>query len=62
MNNSPKLFIIISNLDISIITGCDESQNNFKLLEKLVLPSQDIIKNRITNLEKITNLIKKTFY
>lgn len=59
MNNSPKLFIIISNLDISIITGHDESQNNFKLLEKLVLPNQDIIKNRVTNLEKITNLIKK---
>ena len=59
MNNSPKLFIIISNLDISIITGYDDNQNSFKLLEKLILPNQDIIKNRITNLEKITNLIKK---
>ena len=38
MNNLPKLFICIRDLEISIIAGHIDEQNNFKLLEKLFLP------------------------
>ena len=59
MNNSPKLFICIGNLEISIIIGFEDEKNNFKILEKLFLPIEGIIENKISDLDKFTNLIKK---
>ena len=55
----PKLFISISNKEIIIITGSSDDQNSFELLEKLTLPIDGISQNRISDLEKITNLIKR---
>ncbi len=55
----PKLFISISNNEIIIITGSTDDQNSFELLEKLILPTDSISQNRILDLEKITNLIKR---
>ena len=55
----PKLFISIGNKEIIIITGCSDDQNSFELLEKLTLPIDGISQNRILDLEKITNLIKR---
>ena len=46
MNNTPKLFISIGDLEISLITGHDD-QNSFELLEKLILPIDGIYKNKI---------------
>ena len=59
MNNSPKLFICIGNLEISIIIGFIDEKNNFEILEKLLLPIEGIIENKISDLDKFTNLIKK---
>ena len=59
MNNSPKLFIIIGDTEISLITGYIGAQNNFKLLEKLILPVDYINGRKITDLDKSTNLIKR---
>ena len=59
MNNSPKLFICIGNLEISIIIGFIDEKNNFEILEKLFLPIEGIIENKISDLDKFTNLIKK---
>ena len=59
MNNLPKLFISISNIEISLITGRIDDQNNFELLEKLILQTDSINENKISNLDKITNLIKR---
>ena len=61
MNNLPKLFISIGDLEISLIAGYNDDQNSFELLEKLILPIEGISENKITDLDKITNLIKKIF-
>ena len=59
MNNSPKLFICIGSLEVSIIIGFIDEKNNFEILEKLSLPIEGIIENKISDLDKFTNLIKK---
>ena len=61
MSTLPKLFISIGNLEITLIAGCDVDENNFELLERLILPTDCISNNKITDLDKITNLIKKIF-
>ena len=59
MNNLPKLFISIGDLEISLIVGFNNDQNSFKILEKLILPIEGINENKITDLDRITNLIKR---
>ena len=59
MNNLPKLFICIRDLEISIIAGHIDEQNNFKLLEKLFLPIAGIKENKILDLDRFSSLIKK---
>ena len=59
MKNLPKLFLNIGDLEICLIAGYNNNQNSFELLEKLILPIDGISNNRITDLDKITNLIKK---
>ena len=58
MNNLPKLFVIIGDLEISIIAGRNHDQNCFKLLKKLIL-IEGISENKIADLDKITNVIKR---
>ena len=59
MKNFPKLFINIGKLEISLIAGQSDDQNSFKLLEKLILPIEGINENKISNLDKTTNQIKR---
>jgi len=59
MNNLPKLFISVGNLEISLIAGHNNDQNSFEILEKLILPISGINENKIADLDKITNNIKK---
>ena len=59
MNNLPKLFICIRDLEISIIAGHIDEQNNFKLLEKLFLPIAGMKENKILDLDRFSSLIKK---
>ena len=59
MNNSPKLFISIGNLEIFLIAGSVDDHNNFKLLKKIILQTENIQNYKINNLNKISNLIKK---
>ena len=62
MNNLPKLFISIGNLEISFIVGQNNDQNSFELFEKLILPIDGISENWISDLDKITNFIKKNIF
>lgn len=62
MNNLPKLFISIGELEISLIAGNNNDQNSFELLEKLILPIDGISGNRIVDLDKITNVIKRNIF
>ena len=59
MNNIPKLFINIGDLEICLIAGYSDDQSSFEILEKLILPIEGIIENKITDLDIIANLIKK---
>ena len=59
MNSLPKLYINISDLEISLLAGHNDDQNSFKLLEKLIFPIEGISKNKIIDLDKIINLIKR---
>ena len=59
MNNIPKLFINISDVEICLIAGYSDGQSSFELLEKLILPIEGISENKITDLDIIANLIKK---
>ena len=62
MNNLPKLFISIGDLKISLIVGHNNDQNSFELLEKMTLPIDGISENRIVDLDKITNVIKRNIF
>ena len=62
MNNLPKLFVSIGDLEISLIVGCNNDENSFELLEKLTLPIESVSENRIADLDKITNVIKKNIF
>ena len=62
MNNLPKLFISIGDLEISLIVGHNNDENSFELLEKLILPIESVSENRIADLDKITNVIKKNIF
>ena len=62
MNNLPKLFITIGDLEISLIVGHNNDQNSFELLEKMTLPIDGISENRIVDLDKITNVIKRNIF
>ena len=57
-NNSFKLFIKITNVEILIIAFKVDEQNNLNLLEKLNLSISGFTENKISNIETITNLIK----
>ena len=59
MNIFPKLFISIRNLEIYFIAGYVDEQNNFEFLEKSSLQIEEIRDNKISDLDKITNIIKK---
>ena len=59
MDNLPKLFISIEDTKIYLISGYNNDQNSFELLEKLIIPNYSISNNSITDLDKIVKIIKK---
>ena len=58
-NKSPKLFIIINDEEIVFTVGNIDENGDYNLLEKLIVPSNGLNNNEISDLEKITNLFKK---
>ena len=59
MNNLPKLFISIDDLEIFLIVGHNDDKKNFKILKKLILPIYSIDENKTLNLNKVAENIKK---
>mgnify|MGYP001385976253 CR=1 FL=1 len=62
MKNLPQLFIRIGDLEISLIVGNNNDQNSFELLEKLILPIDGLSENRIADLDRITNILKRNIF
>ena len=62
MNNSfPKLFIEISEPNITFCVGEEKDENNFKINYKITVASSGIKNNSISNLENIFNIIKQKY-
>ena len=59
MNKLPKLFINIGDFEICLIAGYSDEQNSFRLLEKLILPINDLSKKKNLDLNIISEIIKK---
>ncbi len=58
-NFIPKLFVKIDNKEIFIFIGNVDEQNDLKIIEEIILPIQGLNENRISDIEKITDLFKK---
>ena len=61
-NSSLKFYLEINNKSYIFFVGENDENNNFKIVYKLEQPITGINNNRITNLEEISNLIKKNVY
>ena len=59
MKNSQELFIKIDDLEITFFTGYIDEENNFKLKEKLTFPNEYFKEDKISDLQKTANFIKK---
>ena len=61
-NSSLELYLEINNLSFIFLVGDSDKYNQFKIIFKLELPIQGIENNRITDLEKVSDIIKKNIY
>ena len=61
-NSSIELYLEINNLSFIFLVGDSDEYNQFKIIFKLELPLQGIENNRITDLEKVSDIIKKNIY
>ena len=61
-NHSPILFVEINSKDyIFVIGNCDESKN-FTLKRSIKIPMEGISENKISDLNLVSNIIKKNIY
>ena len=61
-DSSLTLYLEINNLSFIFLVGDSDEYNQFKIIFKLELPLQGIENNRITDLEKVSDIIKKNIY
>ena len=61
-NSSLELYLEINNLSFIFLVGDSDEYNQLKIIFKLELPLQGIENNRITDLEKVSDIIKKNIY
>ena len=59
---SLKLYLEINNFSFIFLAGESDENKNFKITYKLEIPLQGIDNSRITNLEQVTDVIKKNIY
>lgn len=62
IENFKTLFLEINKTNFSFFVGEIDEKNNFKINFKLNVPLEGIENNRISNLEKVFNLIKENIY
>ena len=61
-NSSLSLYLEIDNLSFIFLVGEKDQHDNFKIVYKLELPLKGIDNNRITDLEEVSDVIKKNVY
>ena len=60
--DSQTLYLEINKSHYIFIVGANDEQNNFKIIYKLNVPLNGFDNNKITDLEKNLNVIKKNIY
>ena len=60
--NSLSLYLEINNFNLLFFAGSEDDQNNFKIVHKIITPLIGISDNRVSDLEKILNVIKENVY
>ena len=61
-NSTLNLYLEINNLNFIFLVGERDENDNFKIVYKLELPLQGIQNNKITDLDQVTDVIKKNIY
>ncbi len=61
-NSSLSLYLEINNLSFIFLVGERDQHDNFKIIYKFELPLKGIENNRITDLEEVSDAIKKNVY
>ena len=59
MRNHPSLFIEINEKNFIFVVGIYDENQNFEIIEKLVAPSEAMIKNKLIEIEVANEIIKK---
>ena len=54
----PNLFIEINHSNYIFVAGIYDDSQNFKIIEKIVVPNEGINKNRFTNIDQAKEAIK----
>jgi cell division protein FtsA len=61
-NSSLTLYLEINNLSFIFLVGESDEYDQFKIVHKLELPIRGIENNKITDLEEVSDIIKKNIY
>ena len=57
MNTAQTLYLEINNTNYVFFVGDNDEQNNFKVIEKLILPLIGLSNNKISDIEKVTDIV-----
>ena len=61
-NSSLSLYLEINNLNFIFFVGENDQHDNFKIIYRLEIPLKGIDNNRITDLEEVSDVIKRNIY
>lgn len=61
-NSSLSLYLEINNLNFIFFVGENDQHDNFKIIYRLELPLKGIDNNKITDLEEVSDVIKRNIY
>ena len=57
--DTPSLFVEINNKDYIFVVGKYNENQKLEILEKLITPSEGVYKNKFTNINDVSDIIKK---
>ena len=59
--DTPSLFVEINNTNYIFVVGKYNENQKLEILEKLIIPSEGVYKNKFTNINEVSNIIKKKY-
>ena len=57
--DTPSLFVEINNTNYIFVVGKYNENQKLEILEKLIIPSEGVYKNKFTNINEVSDIIKK---